>query len=79
MQLGGLLLNGGDDLGMAVAGGGYGDAGGEVEELVAIHVLDHDAASALGDQRIGAGVGGRDEAVIVGDDAPGIGAGKLGA
>ena len=61
-QLACLLLNGGDDLGMTVAGRGHGDSGGEIEKLVAIHVLDHDAASALGDQRVGAGVRGRDEA-----------------
>ena len=78
-QLGCLFLDGGDDLGMTVAGRGHGDSGGEVEELVAIHVLDDDAASALGDQRVGTGVGGRDEAGIGGDDAPGIGAGELGA
>ena len=58
-QFGGLLLDGGDDLGMAVAGGGDGDAGGEIEELVAVDVGDDDAASALGDQRVGAGVGRR--------------------
>ncbi len=64
---------------MTVPGRGDGDSGGEVEELVAIHILDDDAASALGYQGVGAGVGGRDEAGIVGDDALGIGAGKLGA
>ena len=67
-QLGGLVLDGFDDFGMTVAGGDDGDAGGEVEELVAVDVVDADAAAAFGDQRIAAGVAGGDEAVIVGDD-----------
>ena len=45
-QFGRLLLNGGDHVGMAVSGRGDGDAGGEIEELVAVHVRDHDAAAA---------------------------------
>jgi hypothetical protein len=52
-----LLLNGSDHIGMAVAGRGHGDAGGEVIELVAIHVSDDNAASALGHERVGAGIG----------------------
>ena len=47
MQLLGLVLDRRDDLGMAVPGGGHGDAGGEVEEQVAVHVLDDAAAAAL--------------------------------
>ena len=78
-QLARLLLHGCDYLGMTVSGGSNGDAGGKVEELVAIHVLDHNAASALGNQGAGAGVGGRDDAVVIGDHAPCNGAGKLGA
>ena len=50
-ELGGLLLDGGDDLRMAMAGRDDGDAGGEVEELVAVDVFDADAAAAFGDQR----------------------------
>ena len=53
-QLVGLVLDRGDDLRVAVAGGGDGDAGGEVEEQVAVHVLDDAAAAALDDQRIDA-------------------------
>src|SRR5206468_1525368 len=39
-QPGRLVLDGGDDFRVAVAGGGHGDAGGEVEEQVAVHVVD---------------------------------------
>jgi hypothetical protein len=58
-EFGGLFLDGGDHVGMAVAGRGHGDAGREVVELVAIDVGDDDAAAALGHQRVGAGVGRR--------------------
>ena len=75
-QFAGLLLDGGDDLGMAVSGGGDGDSGGEVEELIAVHVLDHDAASALGDQWIGAGVGRRNDFGVCFENALGIRAGQ---
>src|SRR5437868_15416417 len=34
-----------------VSGGNYGDSGGEVQELVSIHVFNHHAAPALGYQR----------------------------
>ena len=78
-QFGGLLLDGGDHIGMAVAGGGHGDAGGEIEKLVAVDVFDHDAAAALGDQRIRAGVGRRNDTLVVFENALGVGAGKLGA
>ena len=53
-----LLLNGSDYLRMAVAGGDHGDAGGKIEELVAVHVFEDEAAAAHGQQRIGAGVRG---------------------
>ena len=65
-QFGGLLLDGGDDFGMAMAGGNDGDAGGEIEENVAVHVFYHRAAAALGDQRIIARVGRRKNRVIAG-------------
>ena len=73
-QFAGLLLDGGDHIGMAMAGGSHGDAGGEIEELVAVDVFDDDAASALGHQRVGARVGRRQVFVIACDDAFGIGA-----
>ena len=77
-QLTGLLLDGSDDMGMAVAGGGHGDAGGEIEELIAVDVGDDDAASALGHQRIRTGVGRRNIFLIAGEDALGVGAGQRG-
>ena len=42
-----LLLNGGHHLGMAVAGGSHGDAGGEIEELVAVDIGDDEAMTTL--------------------------------
>ena len=71
-----LLLDGLDYMGMAVAGGGHGDAGGEVEELVAVHVGNDDAASALGDHGIGAGVGRGNILLIAREHALGVGAGQ---
>ena len=52
-----LLLNGGDHFRMAMAGRSHGNARGKIEELIAIHVFDHNAAAALGNHRIGACVG----------------------
>jgi hypothetical protein len=46
-QLGGLLLDGGNHLGMAMAGRNHGDARGKVEKLVAVHVFHADAAPRL--------------------------------
>ncbi len=77
-QFAGLLLNGGDDVGMAMSGGGHGDAGGEIEELVAIDIFDDNAASALGHERIGTRVGGRDIFFIARKNALGVGPGKRG-
>ncbi len=42
-QFGSLLLDGGDNFGMAMAGRGDGDAGGEVEKLVAVDVFHDDS------------------------------------
>ncbi len=78
-QLGGLLLNGGHHLRMAVSGGGHGDAGGEVQKLVAIDVFDDHAASAFHDQRIGAGVRRRNILLIPIKNLLRIGAGQFGA
>jgi hypothetical protein len=78
-QFAGLLLNSSDHIGMAVAGGGHGDSGGEIEEFVAVNIGDNDAAAALGDQRVGAGVGRRDQFVVGIENALGIGAGQGGA
>jgi hypothetical protein len=56
----------------------HGDAGGEIEELIAVDVGDDDAASALGHQRIRTGVGRRNIFLIAGEDALGVGAGQGG-
>ena len=53
LELGGLALDRGDDVGVAVAGRVDGDAGGEVEEHVAVDVLDRAAEAAHGDDRVG--------------------------
>jgi hypothetical protein len=53
-QLGGLLLDRGDDLGVGMAGRVDRDPGGEVEEEVAVDVLDRQAVAADGNDRIGA-------------------------
>src|SRR4051794_35645827 len=54
---------------MAVASRGDGNTGREVEELVAVHVFDDDAATALRHQRIGACIRGRNDAVVMRDGA----------
>ena len=73
-----LLLNGGHHIGMAVSGRGHGDAGGEIEKFVAVHVRNHDAAALLGHQRVGAGVRRRKILLVARENALGIGAGQSG-
>ena len=70
-----LLLNGGDHFRMTMSGRSHGDTGGKVEELIAIHVFDHNAAAALGNHRIRARVGRRNIFVVARQNALGIGAG----
>src|SRR5262249_2600399 len=55
-QLVGLVLDCRDDLRVAVPGRGNGDAGGAVEEQVAVNVLNDRAATAFDDQRVDARV-----------------------
>ena len=55
-QLGRLVLNGGDDLRMTMPRRGDGDAGGEVEKQIAVHVLDDRPAAPGAHQRIDARV-----------------------
>jgi len=69
-----LLLDGGDHIGMAMSGRGHRNARRKIEELVAIDVLDNNAAAAFRNQRIGARVGRRNDLVIARDDALGVGA-----
>ena len=66
-QFGGLVLNGLHHTRMAVPGRADGDSGGEVEEQVAIHVLEHQAVAAFDGQRIRPRVRRRDELFVDGD------------
>ena len=77
-QFGGLLLNRGDNFGMAMAGGANRNACGEIEEHVAVDVFDHGAAAALGDQRVIARVGRRHEFRVGFEHALGVRTGQLG-
>ena len=63
-QPGGLVLNGGDDLGMAMPGRGHGDACREVEEQVPIDVSNHRPAAPLDDERIQPRVGRRNGLLV---------------
>src|SRR5207248_11603628 len=60
-ELARLILDGGDDLGMAVTRRGHGDAGGHVQKAIAVHIFNHGAGAASNDQRIAAGVRWRNE------------------
>ena len=68
-------LDRGDDVGVAVAGRVDGDAGGEVEEDVAVDVFDRAAEAAPGDDRIGAQEARARPRVVELDVRPGLGAG----
>ncbi len=56
-----------------MAGRSHGDAGGEIKELIAVHIFNDDAASTLGDQRIRTCVGRRKVLLIARDDALRVG------
>ena len=64
---------------VAVAGGGDGDAGVEVEEAVAVDVLDDAAPRPPHDERVDAGERGAGDGFVPRDDLPGHGPGQLGA
>src|SRR5262249_60685808 len=53
---------------MGHSGGIHGDAGGAVEKRVAVHVFDDRAFAARDDERIVAGIRGRDERGVLLDD-----------
>jgi hypothetical protein len=74
----GLLLDPPDDRRVRVTGRGDGDPGGEVQEEVAVDVLDGEALTANRDDRIGARQGGRGPGLVVGDVGPGERSGDLG-
>src|SRR6185437_6945428 len=63
-EAGGLALYGFDHARVAVAGGDDGDAGGEIEEAIAVGVFDHAAFAALDDEGGRAGVRGRQNARV---------------
>ena len=63
---------------MRVAGGVDGDAGGAVEEDVAVDVLHGGAAAPGHHERIAAGVGRRHHLAVALDDRPGLGARQRG-
>ena len=71
-QLGSLLLDGGDYFGMAMTGGDNGNAGGKVQKLVSVHILNPDAAAAFGHHGIGTGVAGGDVTFVTGDNCAGF-------
>ena len=74
-----LLADRRDDLGMAMPGVGHGDARREVEEPVAVHVLDHRPLRALHHQRIDARVRRRHDPLVALQPrgAPGPGSGPM--
>ena len=76
-QLGRLLLDRGHDLRMRVAGRVDRDAGGEVEEEVAVDVLDRQAFTADGDDRVGPRQARRRPRLVEGDVGSGLRAGEL--
>ena len=77
-ELGGLLLDRGHDLRVRVAGRGDRDAGGEVEEEVAVDVLDGQALAADRHDRVGAGQARGGPFLIERHVRAGLRAGQLG-
>ena len=71
-QLGGLFLNSLNHLGMAMSGGRDGDSGIEIEETIPIDILNDGSAAASNHQRIGTGIGGRQNGAVPSDDGPGV-------
>jgi hypothetical protein len=77
-QLARLLPDRPDDRGMGVAGGVDRDAGGEVQEQVAVDVLDGQALATDRHDRIGARQARRRPGLVEGDVVASLGAGDLG-
>ncbi len=71
-QLGGLLLNRGDHFRVAMSSRAHGNTRCEVEEGVAVHVLDDRTVPALGHQRIVACIGRRHEFRVLLHDSFGV-------
>lgn len=64
-ELGHFLLHGRDDFRRTVADTGHGDAGGKVDEAVAVHVGDGGAACGFGEHRHALADAGADIAVML--------------
>src|SRR5205807_6300097 len=77
-ELAGLVADRGDDLRVTVPGGADGDAGGEVEEQVAVHVADDGPAPLIDDERVDAGVRRGDEGRVPVEQLAGVRAGQVG-
>ena len=75
-QFAGLLLYGGDHMRMAMSRGSHGDAGREIEELVAVDIGHNDAAPALRHQRIGTGIRRRNIFLVALEHALALGPGR---
>ncbi len=72
-----LLLNGRDDFGVAVAGGGDGDAGSEVDEAVAVHVPDLGALAVVHHKGVGTWIRRRDDDGVSFEDLAGLRTGQV--
>src|SRR5581483_5043957 len=66
-----------NDIGMAMAGRADRDAGVEIEEPVAVDVLDNGSGTAFSDQRIGTRVRRRDVLPVTFDDRARLRAGQF--
>ena len=77
-QVGGLLLDRGDDARVAMSGGDDGDARREIEEGVAVDIFDHGAVAAFRDQRVIARVRRREHGGVALNDFLGFRAWQLG-
>ncbi len=75
-EFGGLFLDRPDDARVGMAGCDYGDAGGEVEEVVAVDIFDDGSFSALHNERITAGVGSRKHRLVAANDLLRLGPGQ---
>jgi hypothetical protein len=72
-ELLGLLLNGADHLGVAVAGGANGNSGGEVEEVIVVHVPHVRALAVVHHKGVVTRVRGRDGNRIALQNCPRLG------
>ena len=75
-QAGGLVLNGFDDLGVAMPGGDDGNPGGKVQKAVPVRIFYDCSGGCFGHQRIGTRIGRRDNLLIPLDDSSRSGSGE---